>query len=109
MLSDVEREQYKVELEKMSQEIGNHNFQSSTFNGQRKKRFTPHKNRNSVASKKLARALMPRQPLSEAVKSDEKERLHPLPPEGERGFGIGGGALLARRDGEVEKTLNFES
>ena len=27
----------------------------------------------------------------------------PLPPEEERGLGIGGGALLARRDGEVEK------
>ncbi len=53
---------------------------------------------------------MPRQPQSEAVKSDEKEWLHPLPPEGERGLGIGGGALLARRDGEVEKllTCNFE-
>ena len=30
----------------------------------------------------MARALMPRQPKSAAVPSDEKERLHPLVPEG---------------------------
>ena len=30
----------------------------------------------------LARALMPRQPYSTAVKSDGEERLHPLSPEG---------------------------
>ena len=30
----------------------------------------------------MARALMPRQPYSVAVLSDEKERLHPLVPEG---------------------------
>ena len=34
----------------------------------------------------LARALMPRQPYSAAVKSDEEERLHPLSPEGKRAW-----------------------
>ena len=34
----------------------------------------------------LARALMPRQPYSAAVKSDGEERLHPLSPEGKRAW-----------------------
>ena len=43
----------------------------------------------------LARALMPRQPYSTAVKSDGEERLHPLSPEG-KGLGKSGGALLTK-------------
>ena len=35
----------------------------------------------------LARALMPRQPYSVAVKSDGEERLHPLSPEGKGAWG----------------------
>ena len=34
----------------------------------------------------MARALMPRQPYSAAVKSDGEERLHPLSPEGKRAW-----------------------
>ena len=44
-------------------------------------------------------------PTTERSGSERREgAVTPLPPEEERGLGIGGGALLARRDGEVEKT-----
>ena len=56
--------------------------------------------------KKLARALMPRQPYSEAVKSDGEERLHPSPFW--KGRGLGSGLRIpSSQEGNrgVEKTI----
>ena len=61
-----------------------------------------------IPHKKLARALMPRQPYSVAVKSDEEERLHPLPFWKGRGLGSGLRTPSSQEgDRGVEKTKNF--
>ena len=51
----------------------------------------------------LARALMPRQPYSAAVKSDGEERLHPLPSEKGRGLERDVELPLERETEEFEK------
>ena len=61
-----------------------------------------------IPHKKLARALMPRQPYSVAVKSDGEERLHPLSFWKGRGLGSGLRTPSSQEgDRGVEQTKNF--
>ena len=60
-------------------------------------------NRNSVASENTGEGFDAPPTLERSGTERRVGAVTPLPPEEERGLGIGGGALLARRDGEVEK------